>query len=193
MNLLDLTYVIRLVRTFTTFVTLWEDNNPFKNLFALYIKHIKTYYHLCKEIRDNLGFWIPAFSWNLDSGLLGLYSGFQSPGFQIPQGKFSRIPEFPDSLPAATIQFDLQRRRYYAAFYLKSNRKGVQDIAWSPSDLYKPISWAVKVTMPRKHEVLFSLWRPQTTTNWGFKAWDQGPVSRKSRWLTDPVSCLWLH
>ena len=98
MNLLDLTYVIHLVRTFTTFVTLWEDNNPFKNLFALYIKHIKTYYHLCKEIQDNLGFWIPAFSWNLDSGLLGLYSGFQSPGFQIPQAKFSRIPEFPDSL-----------------------------------------------------------------------------------------------
>ena len=62
MNLLDLTYVIHLVRTFTTFVTLWEDNNPFKNLFALYIKHTKTYYHLCKEIQDNLGFWIPAFS-----------------------------------------------------------------------------------------------------------------------------------
>ena len=38
------------------------------------------------------------FPWNLDSGLLGLYSGFQSPGFQFPQANFSRIPEFPDSL-----------------------------------------------------------------------------------------------
>ena len=42
--------------------------------------------------------------WNLDSGfqslvdsgILELFSRFQSPGFRIPRVKFSRIPDFPD-------------------------------------------------------------------------------------------------
>ena len=175
MNLLDLAYVIHLVWTFMTFVTLWEDNNSFKNLFALYINNIKTYYHPCMQGN-------PRQSWILDSSLfcgtwipdyLGCILDSKAQDFRFHKQNFLGFRNFRIPLPAATIQFDLQRRRYYAAFYLKSNRKGVQDIAWSPSDWYKPMSWAVKVTMPRKHEVLFSLWRPQTTTNWGFKAWDQ--------------------
>ena len=175
MNLLHHTYVIHLIWTFTTFKTLWEDNNPFKNLFALYIKQIKTYSHPCKEIQDSIEIWIPGtrfqlLPWNLDSGLLGLYSGFQSPGFQIPQAEFSRIPEFPDSL---TLGCKIQGST--PAFYLKSNKKGVQDIAWSPSDWYKPMCRAAKITVTRKHEVFFSLWRPQKTANWGFKVWVQAP------------------
>ena len=48
------------------------------------------------------GCWIPVFftgTWILDSipywdsGFLEPYSGFQSPGFRIPQGKISRTPE----------------------------------------------------------------------------------------------------
>ena len=63
------------------------------------------YFAPCKGIQDSLGFWtscrgfqIPGTEfrilcqWNLDSGFLELYSGFQSPGFRIPQTKFSRIP-----------------------------------------------------------------------------------------------------
>ena len=57
----------------------------------------------CKGIQDGLGFWIPRrripdsrylslCQWNLDSGFLALYSGFQSPGFRIPQAKLFRIP-----------------------------------------------------------------------------------------------------
>ena len=39
-------------------------------------------------------YWIPdLFQWNLDSGFLHLYSGFQGPGFRIPNAKISRIPE----------------------------------------------------------------------------------------------------
>ena len=48
-------------------------------------------------------YWIPYFrQWNLDSGFqllvgfripVALYSGFQSPGFWIPQAKISRIPK----------------------------------------------------------------------------------------------------
>ena len=70
----------------------------------------------CLEIQDTLGFWIPRCgfripdsstgfrirvigTWILDSnrlrdfGFLKLYSGFQSPGFRIPQSKISPIPD----------------------------------------------------------------------------------------------------
>ena len=77
----------------------------------------------CKGIQDTLGFWIPrrglripitgfqiffSRTWipdsncQWDSGFLHLYSGFQGPGFRIPQAKISKIPDskcknFPDS------------------------------------------------------------------------------------------------
>ena len=42
----------------------------------------------------NFGFWIPSVNGLLwDSGFVELYSGFQTPGFRIPQAKFSRIPD----------------------------------------------------------------------------------------------------
>ena len=76
-----------------------------------------------KGIQDTLGFWIPrrgfripitgfqiffSGTWIPDSncqwysGFLLLYSGFQGPGFRIPQTKISKIPDskcknFPDS------------------------------------------------------------------------------------------------
>ena len=176
MNLLHHTYVIHLIWTFTTFVTLWEDNNPFKNLFALCIKQIKTYSHPCNEIKDNLGFWIPAFFhgiWIPD------YSG-SIPDSKAQDSRFHKqnffgFQNFRIPLPWATIQPDLQNRLFYAAFYLKPNKKGVQDITWSPSDWYKPMCWTAKITVTRKDEVFFSLWRPQKTANLGFKAWDQAP------------------
>ena len=49
--------------------------------------------------QDSLGFWILDTwfrilrQWNLDSGFLELYFGFQTPGFQISQTKISWIPE----------------------------------------------------------------------------------------------------
>ena len=39
------------------------------------------------------GTWIPDFNLWRDSGFRELNSGFQSPGYQIPQGKLGRIPE----------------------------------------------------------------------------------------------------
>ena len=50
----------------------------------------------CKGIQGSPGFRI-LFQWNLDSwffnGFLELYSGIQSPGFQISQAKITLIPE----------------------------------------------------------------------------------------------------
>ena len=52
-----------------------------------------------KESQNSLGFWIPRSGfrilcqYNLDSGFLNLYSGFQSPRLRIPLAKISRIPE----------------------------------------------------------------------------------------------------
>ena len=77
----------------------------------------------CKGIQGTLGFWIPRRGFRIpftgfqiflggtwipdsncywDSGFLHLYSGFQGPGFRIPQAKISKIPDtkcknFPDS------------------------------------------------------------------------------------------------
>ena len=99
----------------------------------------------CKVIQDSLAFWIPLTlefrilcQWNLDSGfqsLLGLreffelYSGFQSPGFRIPQAKVSWCLEsgFPylarysdwfesqsfNIFRALTFPFPLGRRVYH--------------------------------------------------------------------------------
>ena len=61
-------------------------------------------YPPCKGIQDSLGFWIPRRGFRIqstgfrilcqwDSGFLELYSGFQSPGFWIPQAKISWIRE----------------------------------------------------------------------------------------------------
>ena len=45
-------------------------------------------------VRGTFGFWIPIVNGLLwDSGFVELYSGFQTPGFRIPQAKFSRIPD----------------------------------------------------------------------------------------------------
>jgi len=48
------------------------------------------------------GIWIPDSNRKWDSGLLELYSGFQTPGFWIPEANISQIPDsaskyFPDS------------------------------------------------------------------------------------------------
>ena len=72
----------------------------------------------CKGIQDTFGFWIPRrgfqipgtrfwilSQWDLDSGFFELYSGFQSPGFQIPVAKISRIPESSFSLHEAIPEF----------------------------------------------------------------------------------------
>ena len=48
-------------------------------------------------------YWIPVFvSGTLDSGFLVLYSGFQNPGFRIPQEKISRFRN-PDSLTRGSV------------------------------------------------------------------------------------------
>ena len=58
----------------------------------------------CKGIQDSLGFWIPRRGFRIQSigfrilcqwdfGFLEMYSGFQSPGFCIPQAKISWIRE----------------------------------------------------------------------------------------------------
>ena len=89
------------------------------------LSHVKNEFSLapCKGIQDTLGFWIPRRGFRIpitgfqiffsgtwipdsncqwDSGFLLLYSGFQGPGFRIPQTKISKIPDskcknFPDS------------------------------------------------------------------------------------------------
>ena len=117
MNLLDLAYVIHLVWTFMTFVTLWEDNNSFKNLFALYINNIKTYYHPCMQGN-------PRQSWILDSSLfcgtwipdyLGCILDSKAQDSRFHKQNFLRFRNFRIPLPAATIQSDLQSWRFYAA------------------------------------------------------------------------------
>ena len=91
---------------------------PFQN-FRL----SREFFAPCKGIQDTLGFWIPRRGFRIpftgfqiflggtwipdsncywDSGFLHLYSGFQGPGFRIPQAKISKIPNskcknFPDS------------------------------------------------------------------------------------------------
>ena len=51
-----------------------------------------------------------------DSGFLELYSGFQSPGFQIPQTKRSRIP---DSLTWVEVRFKEVLPRLIKVIYVK--------------------------------------------------------------------------
>jgi len=65
-------------------------NRPSNNL-ALALRIVACQ----KGIQDSRGFsWIPdSRYWIPDSGFLELFSGFQSPGFQIPQVKIYRIPE----------------------------------------------------------------------------------------------------
>ena len=63
--------------------------------FLNFIYNVHKYMRItpCKGIQDSLGFWIPGIEfrilcqWNLDSGFLELYSGFESPGLRIPQAK----------------------------------------------------------------------------------------------------------
>ena len=46
----------------------------------------------CDFLSMEHGFWFPIVS-GISSGLLELYSGFQSPGFRIPQAKILPIPK----------------------------------------------------------------------------------------------------
>ena len=63
--------------------------------------HLRETRLACKGIQDSLGFWIPLHAFRIPgtelrsffSEILELYSGFQIPGFQIPQAQISRVPE----------------------------------------------------------------------------------------------------
>ena len=95
-----------LCRWFTFLSYSGRDWPEWHETFGMVLKRIAPY----KSIQDSLGFWIPSrgfwilCQWNLDSGVeslvkfLELDSGFQSPGFQIPEAKLCHIPVFTSNI-----------------------------------------------------------------------------------------------
>ena len=95
-----------LCRWFTFLSDSRRDWREWHETFGMVLKCIAPY----KRIQDSLGFWIPSrgfwilCQWNLDSEVaslvkfLELDSGFQSPGFQIPEAKLRHIPVFTSNI-----------------------------------------------------------------------------------------------
>ena len=75
-----------LCRWFTFLSDSGRDWPEWHETFGMVLKCIAPY----KRIQDSLGFWIPKF--------LELDSGFQSPGFQIPEAKLRHIPVFTSNI-----------------------------------------------------------------------------------------------
>ena len=82
--------------------------------------------------------WIPVVKW--DSGFLKLYSGFQSPGFWIPQAKVFPVSGFP--YMECTFSFLLTASESHLPFWVNNiNRsENFQLKFWKEMDYFSNIS-----------------------------------------------------
>ena len=106
----------RLCRIVRSLISLFDRRRQLVPFVAPGIRNSKTVFDSGFQILDSgrfvSGIWIPDSYRKRDSGFLELYSGFQSPGFRIPEANISRINIPETAFPFKEVTFVLRSCAY---------------------------------------------------------------------------------